>query len=286
MISCIFPYDSCIGVKRGKFVATIHDAKPFIFPQPAKRFDWKNRVKKLVLPNPRRQIDHIITVSNHSRKDLIEQLGIAEDNITVIYQGVESKKFAPSSSNVEGPYGEKRYVLGVAGKDPTKNIENLVIAYSLLPVDLRTKHSLVLAGDVGERKDIQQLVLGRGIESDTIFAGVVSDERLITLYQHASVFVFPSLYEGFGLPVLEAMGCGCPVITSQTSSLPEVVGTAGKMVDPLNVPELVEAMIQVLTDEELSRYMQDLGLSHARRFSWHKTARETVALYEKVGNMS
>ncbi|MCZ6802325.1 MAG: glycosyltransferase family 1 protein [Nitrospirae bacterium] len=279
-----FPYDSCIGIKRGKFVVTMHDAKPQIFPQSLKTVDWKRIVKNMVIPNPIRQIDHVITVSENSRKDIIERLGIPKEAITVIYQGVECEKFSFSFHNTGKLYRGKPYVLSVAGKDQSKNIENLITAFSMLPSEIRTRHHLVIVGDVCGQKDIQRLVKHRGIETHTMFTGVVSDECLVSLYQQASVFVFPSLYEGFGLPVLEAMACGCPVISSNTSSLPEVVGEAGMMVDPLNIPEIVEAMGQVLTDPNLAGTMRHLGLMHAQQFSWDNTARATVALYEKIVN--
>jgi len=279
-----FPYDSCIGIKRGKFVVTLHDAKPQIFPKSLKPVDWKRILKNIVIPNPIGQIDHVITVSENSRKDIIERLGISEEGITVIYQGVKCETFSSPIHGTEKLFRGKPYVLSVAGNDPTKNIENLIVAFSMLPSEIRTRHHLVIVGDVSGQKELQQLVKHRGVEKHTMFTGVVSDECLVSLYQHASVFVFPSLYEGFGLPILEAMACGCPVISSKTSSLPEVVGEAGMMVDPLNITEIVEAMVQVLTDPNLVRTMRNLGLVQAQQFSWDKTARATVALYEKVVN--
>ena len=130
---------------------------------------------------------------------------------------------------------------------------------------------------------LQQLAKELGIGKQTEFKGVVSEAELIALYQQASLFVFPSLYEGFGLPVLEAMACGCPVIASNTSSLPEVVGNAGILVNPTSTTELMEAMAQVLTDTTLAQTLRKTGREQAEQFSWEKTARATADLYEKVG---
>ena len=279
-----FPYDSCIGRKRGKFVVTLHDAKPQLFPKSSNTINWKKILKNAILPNPLQQIDHIITVSEHSRNDLIERLLISENDITVIYQGVDGEEFSLPTKESVHPYDGGRYVLCVAGKDPTKNVRNLVVAYSQLRPEIRMKHSLVLVGDMDGQRELQELVKQNGVERQTFCAGVVSDEQLVGWYQHASVFVFPSLYEGFGLPVLEAMACGCPVISSKTSSLPEVMGKAGILIDPLNISEIVEAMSQVLTNPDLAQTMREAGLSRAQQFSWDATARATVALYEKVMN--
>ena len=176
------------------------------------------------------------------------------------------------------------YVLCVAGTDPSKNVKNLIGAFSRLPSEIRRQHHLVLVGDVKRCKALQQLVKEQGIAEQTVFTGLVSDPQLVALYQQASAFVFPSLYEGFGFPVLEAMACGCPVITSSTSSLPEVAGKAGILVNPNNTTELMEAMTQVLTDTALARTLRKMGREQAEKFSWEKTARATADLYQKVGH--
>lgn len=279
-----FPYDSCIGIKRGKFVVTLHDAKPVLFPQRSNRQRWKQSFKNIIAPHPLKKIDHVVTVSECSRRDLIGQLGIPDDRITVIYQGVDLEHFSPSPQLQAECFDFMPYVLCVAGTDPSKNVKNLVQAFSRLPLEIRSLHHLVLVGDVCRSKALHQLVKEQGIAEQTIFTGLVSDSQLVALYQQASVFVFPSLYEGFGLPVLEAMACGCPVITSNTSSLPEVVGKAGLLVNPKNPTKLMEAMTQVLTDTTLAQSLQKMGREQAEKFSWEKTARATADLYEKIGH--
>ena len=279
-----FPYDSCIGIKRGKFIVTLHDAKPLLFPSKPNRRNWNQTLKNIIAPSPLEKIDHVVTVSECSRRDLIEQMGIPEDQITVIYQGVDLEKFSPSTTLPEKPFEFMPYVLCVAGTDPTKNVTSLIEAFSKLPQEIRSQHHLVLVGDVQKNKELQQCVKDHGIAGCTIFTGIISDVQLAEYYQQASVFVFPSLYEGFGLPVLEAMACGCPVISSNTSSLPEVVGEAGMLVNPHNREELIEAMTRVLTDPELMDNLRRSGREQAEKFSWEKTAKATAALYERIGH--
>ncbi len=279
-----FPYDSCIAIKRGKFVVTLHDAKPLLFPQTSKRRSWNQSLKNIITPHPLQKIDHVVTVSECSRRDLIGQMGISEDRITVIYQGVDLEKFSPTGDLQAERFEFLPYVLCVAGTDPSKNAKNLIQAFSRLPAELRNRQHLVLVGDVNRNKELQQFVKEQGITEQTVFTGIVPDSQLVALYQQASVFVFPSLYEGFGLPVLEAMACGCPVITSNTSSLPEVVGKAGILVNPHNTTELADAMTQVLTDASLAQTLRTMGREQAEKFSWEKTARATADLYEKVGH--
>ncbi|GJL65820.1 MAG: glycosyl transferase family 1 [Nitrospirales bacterium] len=277
-----FPYDSCLAVKRGKFIVTIHDVKPLLYPKPTKHFNLYGYMQRLCIPRPLENIDHIITVSECSRRDIVEHLGVPQEQITVIPQGVEHGLFLPSTTEVTHEQESSPYVLCVAGSDPTKNIQSLIHAFSLLPEDIRQSHQLILVGDINKHGELPRLVKQKGIEPQTVFAGPVSDRQLVQYYQQASLFVFPSLYEGFGLPVLEAMACGCPVVCSNTSSLPEVVGDAAMMVSPLDSADLEHAMRQVLTDPSLQARMRNAGLQRAQQFSWEQTAVQTVQLYEHV----
>ena len=170
----------------------------------------------------------------------------------------------------------------MGGADPTKNVETLIDAFGLLPQPLQTTYDLVLAGDFRRREDIRNRIAKAGIGQHVLFSGIVSDERLIDLYQHATVFVFPSRYEGFGLPVLEAMACGCPVICSNASSLPEVAGEAALLRDPEDVEGFAEEMKRVLMDGGLRQRLRERGLSQAAKFPWSRTAHETIAVYRHV----
>jgi glycosyltransferase involved in cell wall biosynthesis len=277
-----FPYDSCIGVKRGKFVTTIHDVIPLLFPERRIRSPWRGIFKRIMIPNPFKQIDHVLTVSESSKRDIIERLGVPESQISVVYQGVEFDRFFPVAVAHSDPHTRNPYILCVSGDSPTKNVRTLLQAYSNLPSILRAQYQLVLAGDVQKSKHLPPLIKMLGLEKHVEFTGIISDERLARLYQGAAIFVFPTLYEGFGLPVLEAMACACPVITSNTSSLPEVVGDAGILVDPLDASAMSTAIERVLTDPDLGARLRNAAVQRAKQFCWDRTARETVALYRKV----
>lgn len=289
-----FPYDSCVAWKRGTFVVTVHDVKPLLFDAVRPRPSVNRLIEGALVRDKWARIDHVLTVSQCSRRDIVERLGVPAQRITVVYPGVELERFRPiipdettshpSVPHAVGQDGEqgRPYVLCVAGADPTKNVETLIEAFSRLPGALRQAHDLVLVGDFRRRPDLHERVGRVGIEAQTVFTGVVSDDRLIELYQRAALFVFPSRYEGFGLPVLEAMACGCPVITSNVSSLPEVAGDAAVLVDPSDVDGLAHAIERVLSDADLRRDLRGRGLGQAARFSWDRTARETISVYKRV----
>lgn len=277
-----FPYDSCMAFKHGKFMVTIHDVKPLLFQTGQRSPNWMER---LLAPNRFKMIDHVATISEASRRDIAQRLGFPDDRITVVYPGVDLDQFHPlggTQSMISRISGTKPYILCVGGADATKNVETLIDAFSLLPQRLQATYDLILAGDFRRREDIRDRVAKAGIERHTIFPGTVSDERLIELYQHAAVFVFPSRYEGFGLPVLEAMACGCPVICSNAASLPEVAGDAALLRHPEDVKGFAEDMERVLSDAVFQGTLRERGFLRAATFSWDRTAREMVALYHKV----
>ncbi|MDQ6736032.1 MAG: glycosyltransferase family 4 protein [Nitrospirota bacterium] len=270
------PYDSCVIRKRGKLVVTIHDVKPLLFN--TGRYT-RPLLERFLVPDRRAVIDHVVTVSTASSLDIQRLLGFPAQRMTVIYPGVDLQRFRPTdaSNKIDSPY-----VLAVTGADPTKNMETLIQAFARLPLSLREGHKLILAGDLRRRPELGRLIEELGIGPQTVFAGIVSDDQLIELYQHAAVFVFPSRYEGFGLPVLEAMACGCPVICSNASSLPEVAGHAALLVDPTDVEGFAQDMERVLTDAALRQSMRERGLAQAAQFPWERTARETIAVYQNV----
>jgi glycosyltransferase involved in cell wall biosynthesis len=296
------PYDSCVAWKRGKLVTTVHDLKPLLMGTARKGVNLNSLVEHLLVRDKWKRIDHLVTDSECSRRDIEAKLGLAPERVTVVYPGVDLSRFrptgisstldvrgseehggGPSTSNSELRTGPRRpYVLCVAGADPTKNVETLVDAFARLPLLLREGHDLVLVGDFRRRLDLLSRVRQCGVEKQTVFPGVVDDERLIAWYQGATAFVFPSRYEGFGFPVLEAMACGCPVISSQASSLPEVAGEAALLVDPLDPERMSATLAGLLANDELRRDLRQRGLAQAARFSWDRTAQQMVAVYQKV----
>jgi len=276
-----FPYDSSVAWKRGKFVITIHDVKPLIFGTLRPRRGLNNCVERLLVPDRQKQADHVLTVSESSRRDIMERLRFPAERVSVVYPGIDRDQFkpdfsAPSQSN------SRPYILCVAGSDPTKNVETLLEAFAQLPYELREAHDVVLVGDMRRRQDVRDRVGQLDIAAQTKFAGVVADAQLVYLYQHARVFVFPSRYEGFGFPVLEAMACGCPVLTSNASSLPEVVGDAALLADPSDSKGFARHLEQVLANEELRRVLREKGFARAAQFSWERTARETLRVFARV----
>ena len=277
----------------GKYggVVTIHDLwldrhpefSPKVFGQRAS-FRRTRRVARLAR--------RVITVSQHSARDIELLYGLPAERIVVIPNGV-STEFRPMSdpSLVAGlrtrfEFPTERFILFVGGADPRKNHQTLLRAFARV-LHVLTSSSLVLVGDPVHRfGDIRQTARTFGVESRVVCTGRLSVTDMIVLYSNADVFVFPSLYEGFGLPVLEAMACGTPVITSNTTSLPEVAGDAALLVKPDDVDGIADAMLRVLEEPDLRRDLQARGLERIKQFTWERTARQTLALYRELCNES
>jgi glycosyltransferase involved in cell wall biosynthesis len=235
-----------------------------------------------------RHASAILTVSQLSKNDIVRDLGIDPAFIHVTHAAVSSF-FQPvddpgRAGSLRSKYGlHSKYILGIGSADPRKNIETLVNSYALLPESLRTEYHLaivwtapVLAESISRR--IDELGIGQFVH----FLYQVPNEELVFLYNEASLFVFPSLYEGFGLPVLEAMACGTPVVAANTSSIPEIAGDAALLVDARDTNGIAEAMAQVLSDGKLASEMVQKGLKRNSMFSWEKCARETLMVYSQT----
>ncbi|ULA60193.1 MAG: putative Phosphatidylinositol N-acetylglucosaminyltransferase [Nitrospira sp.] len=277
-----FPYDSCVAWKRGKFVTTIHDVKPLLFPELRPRTNLNSRIEDWLVGDRWQMIDQVITVSEHSRRDVLAHVPLRPDQVSVTPLGLDAERFRPAEQRHEG----RPYVLCVAGSDPTKNVGVLIEAFAALPSELRHRFDLVLAGDVCKREDIRAAIARTGLSAQSKLVGLLSDEALVTYYQQATVFVFPSLYEGFGLPVLEAMGCGCPVICSNAASLPEVAGEAAILVDPRRADQLAQELARVLESTDVQASLRARALARSKEYVWERTARQTVAVYERTVSRS
>ena len=273
-----------------KCVVTIHDMIRF--------FDMKGHYPPFIhKPNLRdrigleldyrgvRRAEKIIAISKHTKNDLVKHLKVPEEKIDVVYQGINHKLFKPTHNPT--PIKEP-YILYVGSEQPRKNLSTLLKAfYKLKQGDRRFNDlKLVKVGNPGKmssfRKNTLKIIDALNLDKDVVFAGFIPRKELPNYYSNAECLVLPSLYEGFGRPVVEAMACGCPVITSNTSSLPEVVGDAGLMVDPRDVNALENAMKEFLTNEELRRNMVRKGLKRASSFSWEKTAKKTSEVYKEI----
>lgn len=268
----------------GKTVMTLFDLTFVRYPTTRKwtgQFWWR-----LLGRSGIQKADRIIAISESTRRDLANW-GIAEEKIRVVYPCVLSTcRPAPDCrATITKCRLPDSYILFVGTLEPRKNIPTLLRAFALAKKRGRLPHALVIAGARGWRYgNIFRTVEELGIKDQVIFLGYVPDGDLPALYSGADLFVFLSLYEGFGLPVLEAMACGTPVLASNTSALPEVVGDAGILIAPNNVEQAATEMVRILTDAELRRELSARGLERARLFSQERFVRGILRVYEEVLN--
>ena len=260
-------------------VLTIHDLSPILFPETYGKIHVF--LQKYILPKTLKNVDKVIAVSENTKKDIVKYLGFPEESIEVVYNGVD-ERFKPLSHD-SCLYDFSPYILFVGTLEPRKNVTTLLKAFYILKKRKEVMHKLVIAGGKGwKNKEVYETVRRLNLSNSVKFLGYVPEEELPKLYSGADLFVYPSLYEGFGLPLLEAMACGCPVITSNVSSLPEVVGDAGILVDPLDVNGLADMMYKVLNNEDVREKMVKKGSKRAKMFSWERCAEETLRVYEST----
>jgi len=271
-------------VRRARTILTIHDLSFMRVPQCS---DPSLRSYLLqVVPASVRRADVVLADSECTRTDVIELLSVDPARVKVIYAGVEQRfqrvQDAQVLDTVRSRYHlPTHFMLSLGTLQPRKNFERLIEAYARIRKELGDKIKLVIAGGAGWMYEgIFRRVSELGLHDAVCFPGYVADEDLPALYTLADLFVFPSLYEGFGLPPLEAMACETPVVTSNTSSLPEVVGDAALMVDPLDVTVLAEAMQRILSDPALRDAMVRRGVMQARHFTWSRAAEKLLGIYQ------
>ena len=270
-------------------VVTVHDLGYLYYPEAhtrlAQRYlDWSTRYNA-------RHAAHVIADSQATRSDLMRHYHVPEKKISVVYPGggsrLEPVTDAGKLSAVKRRYDlPERYLLYVGTIQPRKNLQRLVEAFNLLKQSSDVNDlSLVIAGKKGWLyESIFQRTVELGLEGRVLFPGYVDSDDLPALMSAAVAFVLPSLYEGFGLPAWEAMTCGTPVVCANVSALPEVVGDAALLVDPLDVRGLAEAMRRIVTDGALRRELRRRGFEQASHFSWKRCAREVLDVLEMVGN--
>jgi glycosyltransferase involved in cell wall biosynthesis len=230
------------------------------------------------------RLDAMIVPSYAVKNDLVQHCGADEERITVIPHGVDDEFFEATPAQREVACSQyslpERYMLFVGSVEPRKNLAGLLEAFSSLPEKTQRDYPLVLAGATGWKNEDIGRTIARNPNVRAI--GYVSRDLLPAVYESSSVFVFPSHYEGFGMPVLEAMAAGIPVITSNVSGLPEVLGDAGILVDPDDAGALAEAITSVLEDPQTANLMGSAARQRARRFPWEKCALETKRFFEVV----
>ncbi len=274
---------------RGKTVAVVHDMAYKAHPETVnnKTLRWL----QLTLKKSCKRADAVVTVSEFSKQEIMKYLGVPEEKITVMPNGVDLETFHPNYGEDQVDSLKKQfripgeYFLYLGTLEPRKNIERLVRAYSQLVNEKKEGNIpyLVLAGGKGWLYDsIFATVQELKIEDRVIFTGYVEESQVPVLMKGAKAFVFPSLYEGFGMPPLEAMACGTPVLSSAATSLPEVVGESGVLVDPESVESICYGLRELAENEELCRRLQKEGLERAKLFSWDKTVVPLKQLLERL----
>ena len=261
----------------------VHDPTPLTLPEchTESNIRYFEKFAEQVLP----RLDGVITPSQAVKQDVIESLGVAEDKVTVIHHGVDPDFFEVSGAQIRVAHRTydlpDRYILTVGSFEPRKNLIRLIEAHGRLPEALQKEYPLLAVGASGWKNSQIERAFRESPHARII--GYVKRELLPAVYESASAFALPSLYEGFGMPLLEAMAAGLPVLTSDTSAPPEVVGKTGVLVDPLDVDAIAEGLRLVVGDPRSAQLMGAEARQRARGFSWERCAEETKGFFGKVG---
>jgi glycosyltransferase involved in cell wall biosynthesis len=271
-------------------VVTVHDVIQLVLPE--YQMLARQRVYFGLVTRTLRRATAIVTVSECSRQDLIRTVGVPPERVFVVENAIPASLHRVTDRErldaVRARYGlGERFILYLGANDLRKNLNRLIRAYAALPPALRDTHQLVVAGrqwphDHPLYPDPRLVVAELGLQDRVVFTGGVPEEEKAALLSAATVFAFPSLYEGFGLPVLEAMACGTPVLTANTSSLPEVAGDAAMMVDPTSVTEISEGLAALLESPERRKTLAERGIERASRYRWSDVAERTIQVYERA----
>lgn len=262
-------------------VVTVHDVEPARFgsTRPTSVAGLKNAIMVRAL----RRADHLIAVSSNTKTDLVDRLGFASEDVSVVYNGVDFSKFFPGSAErtrAADP-GQTATLLYVGSLLPRKDVPTLFRSFRR--VRDRLSAELLVVGSARGRKGKHRGLLEQlGIEDDVRFVDSVDEERLVEVYRSADVLLMPSKYEGFGLPVLEAMAAGTPVVSTDGGSLPEVVGSAGLLVPVGAASRMAYHVVRLLEDDELYDDLVQSGYRAAENFSWERTVENTLAVYDAV----
>jgi glycosyltransferase involved in cell wall biosynthesis len=271
---------------RGKLVTTIHDLGFLHCPDFFSKFEvWRSR---MLIRLTAKRSDAIITGSHFSKQDIVDSYGIHPAKIQVVSYGV-SPCFSPALDPLETrkilrKYGiQKPYLLSVGRLNPRKNIVSIVKIFSLMKRENHLPHRLIIVG----KKDFETRKILLSVDKiehneDILFTWLVPDQDLPFLYREADVFLYPSLYEGVGLPVLEAMRSGVPVVTSDSSGLKEIVGDAGILVNPLDLSEISRAVLRIISDRDFRNTCRTRGISRTEKLTWLSTAQQTLKVYQRV----
>lgn len=271
-------------------VATVHDLAPF---RVARKYDWKRMLYgQAVVPRLAQRQDEIIAISRNTARDISTFFDVPARRVTVIHNGLEHDRFFPGSRTEARECAANRhglhrpFFLYVARLEhPAKNHVRLLAAFNAFKTASGSDWQLALGGaDWHGAETVHTAINASPFAKDIRLLGFVADADLPALYRAADVFVFPSLYEGFGLPPVEAMACGCPVISSERGSLGEVVGDAAVIVEPESVDDMAARLGELAGDEALRGRLRQAGLEQARKFDWRTTAAQTLNVYARAAN--
>ncbi|MCX6765522.1 MAG: glycosyltransferase family 1 protein [Candidatus Moranbacteria bacterium] len=275
---------------RGKCVVTFHDLALYRIPQCFPKV--KRTRDKAVYSLMAKKADKVIAVSESTKNDLNTFLGIPPGKVKVIYSGLDKRFFETPSIDTQkvlGKYGiTKKYILFLGTLEPAKNISRLLEAFALYKekykkLNKKFDYQLVLAGKRGWlSQEYSQIAKDLGINRDVVFTGYIIGDELVPLFKNSQFFIMPSLYEGFGMTVLEAFATGTPAIISRVSSLPEIAEDAAYFVNPIDKEEIADVMIKFATDENLRNVYRQKGLEQVKKFDWEKTAQETLEVYKSI----
>jgi glycosyltransferase involved in cell wall biosynthesis len=230
-----------------------------------------------------------LAISEFTKRDMVELLGISAQDIDVVYTASHEDFCRVSDGRTQAAVREKyalpeRYILFVGNFNPRKNLSRLIRAFDAFKRRSGLPHKLVIAGEHGWKFDKEEALSDIGHMADILFLGFVADADMPALYSMAELFAFPTLYEGFGIPVIEAQRCGTPVLTSNVSALPEVAGDGAFYVDPYDIDAISAALESILSDDALARELAAKGTINAKRFSWQTSARQLNDIIESVIN--
>ena len=276
-----------LPTRRIPTLATIYDVTPSLFPHYhyARNIEFHKRRNKFVAQNSKL----VITLSQNSKKDINNVLGIPTSKIRVISGGISDKYYPIENRTIVQKVLKKydlkdgEYFLFIGTIEPRKNIEGFLEAYAKIRNQLKSPFKVVIIGEKAWGwENIQKNIARLNLKKDVLVTGYISDDDLVDIINGAKLFIYPSFYEGFGLPVLEAMACGIPVIGSNTSSLPELIGDSGFMVDPNDHNKLASYMLQITYDAKLYAKLSKKSLERAKLFSWKSSAQKTLKVYEEM----
>ncbi len=283
----VFPHFVWWRTGSSPSISFIHDTVFFSAPETMDEANLRYMLK--TIRRTADKTDIVLTISESSKRDIMQHLGVDKSKIHVVYPGVELDEYKPATAKetdkVKKKYGlADSYVLFQSTLEPRKNIKNLLRAFSQLPDELKKSHQLVLAGKPGWHYDETRAEIQKAMDTgvDVLLPGYIDAEDNPALFSGATALASPSIYEGFGMPLLKAMACGTPVVTSKTSSMPEVIGECGLLVDPTEVSDISQALATVLTDKQKVAKMVACGKKRVKQFTWQSSAKSFADVIDSL----